>query len=453
MTVDSSVTPVRPSGSDTRDRPGRMQPEDLLIGVALGALFLVIWPVVNVLRAGVPLQSLVLTAHIAGLLAGYGVVILVGLMSRAPFLERGIGADTLARWHSHGGRAVVTLVVVHAWAAVAAWAGVRSESLWLAWWHVTLMPFLMAATLGTAMFLAVAVLSVRAARKRVSFETWHAIHLMVYVGVALSFLHQLAGPDLVGHRVIQVLWALMYTYVFALVARYRVITPLQMAGRHRMRVAAVVPEGPGVVSIVVEGHHLDELEAESGQFFRWRFLTPDLWLTAHPFSLSAAPTGTQLRLTVKTLGDGSAKLQHLEPGTWVLAEGPYGAMTAERRTRRKVLLMAGGVGITPLRALFETLEVGRDQDVLLLYRARNEDELLFRDELEQIAADRGARLHYWLGDDIGPLTPQLLVSTVPDLVQRDVYMCGPPGLTAALRKAMLGAGLPVSQLHEERFTF
>ncbi|MGZ6791505.1 MAG: hypothetical protein ACXVGH_10800 [Mycobacteriales bacterium] len=220
-----------------------------------------------------------------------------------------------------------------------------------------------------------------------------------------------------------------------------------------MRVTAVVPEGPGVVSIVVEGRNLEELKAESGQFFRWRFLTPELWLTAHPFSLSAAPSGTRLRLTVKTLGDGSAKLQHLEAGTWVLAEGPYGAMTAERRTRRKVLLMAGGVGITPLRALFETLDVGRDQDVLLLYRARNEGELLFRDELEQIADTRGARLQYWLGDDVGPLTPQLVLRTVPDLVQRDVYMCGPPGLTKALRKAMLGAGLPASQLHEERFTF
>jgi ferredoxin-NADP reductase len=115
--------------------------------------------------------------------------------------------------------------------------------------------------------------------------------------------------------------------------------------------------------------------------------------------------------------------------------------------------MAGGVGITPLRALFETLRVGPKEDVLLLYRARHEGELLFRDELEQIAADRGVRLEYWLGDDVGRLTPQLLTSKVPDLVQRDVYMCGPPGLTKALRQAMIGAGLPAHQLHEERFTF
>ena len=154
------------------------------------------------------------------------------------------------------------------------------------------------------------------------------------------------------------LWALLYTGVFGLVLEHRVATPLRIAARHRMRVVAVQPEGPGVVSIVIGGRDLHDLHAESGQFFRWRFLTPDLWKTAHPFSLSASPTSTRLRLTVKTLGNGSATRQSLEPGTWVLAEGPYGAMTAHRRTRQHVLLFAGGVGITPMRALFETLPIG-----------------------------------------------------------------------------------------------
>lgn len=89
-----------------------------------------------------------------------------------------------------------------------------------------------------------------------------------------------------------------------------------------MRVSAVVAEGPGVVSIIVQGQHLDELRAEPGQFLRWRFLTPDHWLTAHPFSLSAPPSDSHLRLTVKALGNGSGFLQQLEVGTWVVAEGP-----------------------------------------------------------------------------------------------------------------------------------
>ncbi len=263
---------------------------------------------------------------------------------------------------------------------------------------------------------------------------------------------KLAGPDLTGHRVLQVAWALLYTQVFGLVLNHRVITPLRIAGRHRMRVAAVQPEGPGVVSIVIEGRDLHELQAESGQFFRWRFLTPDLWLTAHPFSLSAAPTNTHMRLTVKTLGDGSTRLQDLEAGTWVLAEGPYGAMTAERRTRHDVLLIAGGVGITPMRALFETLPLEPGQDLLLLYRARTQADVLFRAELDRIAASRSARVQYLTGD-VGPITPELFYRSVPGLLERDVYLCASPGLSEAVRRALRQAGLPDQQLHEERFAF
>jgi predicted ferric reductase len=419
----------------------------------MGAIAVAVWPVALALSGPLPLPLPAALAHVTGMLAGYGVVVLLALMSRAPALERGVGADRLARWHGRGGRIVVTLVVVHAAAAVTAWAGSRGLDPATAAWQVLQMPGLVAATVGTGLLLTVAAVSIRAARRRVSYERWHAVHLLVYLAVALGFTHQLAGPDLAGHRMLQVLWALLYTGVFALVLLHRVITPLHNAGRHRMRVSAVFPEGPGVVSVVVTGEHLNELRAEAGQFFRWRFLTPDLWRTAHPFSLSAAPTPTHLRLTVKALGDSSKLLQRLEPGTWVLAEGPYGAVTADRRTRRDVLLIAGGVGITPMRALFETMPLGPGQDLMLIYRARSVDDLLFRAELEAIARHRGARLQYLLGSQIGPFTAELFQRLVPGLPDRDVYLCGPPPMAAAARRALRDAGLPAVRLHEERFDF
>jgi ferredoxin-NADP reductase len=323
----------------------------------------------------------------------------------------------------------------------------------LALWHVLRLPWLMAASVGTLALLAVGLASARAARRRLSYETWHTLHLLTYAGVALSFVHELAGPDLTGHRLLQIGWALLYTYVFALVLIHRVLTPLRQASRHRLRVAAVVPEAPGVVSIEVEGRHLRELRAEPGQFLRWRFLHPDSWRTAHPFSLSAPPTDDRLRLTVKALGQGSARLQHITVGTWIVAEGPYGAMTAARRTRRNVLLIAGGVGITPMRALFETIPVRPGQDLALLYRARGPEDLVFRNELEQIAHRRGARLLYLVGADHDCLSPRALLHAVPDLADRDVYMCASPRMSGAVRGSLREAGLPAEYLHEERFAF
>ena len=143
----------------------------------------------------------------------------------------------------------------------------------------------------------------------------------------------------------------------------------------------------------------------------------------------------------------------MQVGTRVLAEGPYGAMTAARRTRRDVLLLAGGVGITPMRALLETMPLAPGQRLTLLYRARTLDEVLFRTELEDIAWRRGASIHYLLGRDPDCLSSQRLTRLVPGLAGYDVYLCGSPRMAGAARHGLLGAGLPARQLHEERFAF
>jgi predicted ferric reductase len=439
-------------GRVARRAPARrpVDPTSLLSALGLGALVVATWPVV-VAASGPGEPWTALLAHVSGMLAGYGVLVLLVLMARTPALERGVGADVLARWHARLGRSVLALVLVHAAAALAAWMEVTGLDPLAAAWQVLGMPWLPAATVGTVIMVTAGVLSARAARRRLRHETWHGMHLLMYLAVALSFAHMLAGPDLAGRPVLQVTWSLAYTYVFALVLRYRVIAPIQQAVRHRLRVTDVQEEVPGVVSITVAGEHLSELAAEPGQFFRWRFLTPDHWATAHPFSLSAAPTDTTLRLTVKALGDGSRNLQLLPPGTWVIAEGPYGAITPARRTKRDVLLVAGGVGITPMRALFESIAVAPGGDLLLVYRARTEDDLVFRAELDEIAGNRSARVAYVLGQDRTALSQAALLHNVPDLVERDVYMCGPPNLMSDVRQALLDAGLPLAQLHEERF--
>ena len=445
---------TRAARPDGRSRVRVVDRSQVLTAIWLGALAVATWPVVAAAAVPGPAVPLVgVVAHVSGMLAGYAVLILLVLISRSPALERGVGADVLARWHAWGGRLVVGLVLLHAWGATAGWAQARGEGVAGGALEVLGMPAIPAATVGTLLLLVAGAVSARAARKKVRHETWHAVHLLMYVAIALSFGHILAGPDLAGHLVLQIGWALAYTHVFALVLRHRVLTPLRQAARHRLRVADIRPEGPGVVSIVVEGQHLHELHAESGQFFRWRFLTPDHWRSAHPFSLSAPPTATTLRLTVKALGDGSRNLQDLQVGTWVIAEGPYGAITAARRRRRNVLLIAGGVGITPMRALFETLPLAPGEDLLLLYRATTPEEILFRAELEAIAVRRGARLTYVLGKDREALSAAALRRGVPDLGARDVYVCGPPGLMTAVRGALREAGLPPGQLHEERFSF
>ncbi|MDT4941188.1 MAG: hypothetical protein QOJ34_1277 [Pseudonocardiales bacterium] len=403
-------------------------------------------------------EWLINAGRVTGLLAGYGVVVLVALMARIPPLERGIGADKLARWHAMGGRYTVSLVVAHGlliiWGyAVQAHTDVVSQTGTL----ITSYPDVLMASVGGLLLVGVAIVSVRAARRRLRYETWHFLHLYTYLAVALAFSHQFStGAEFIDNRPARFVWSLLYIGVATAIVWYRFAVPVRQTVRHRMRVHSVHFEAPGVVSILVTGRHLHELAAQAGQFFRWRFLTRELWWAANPYSLSAAPRENLLRVTVKDLGDHSAALMRLQPGTRVLTEGPYGAMTSARRRNRKVLLVAGGIGITPLRALFEALP-GGPGDVTLLYRASHERDVVFRDELVAIAKQRGAHLHVLTGNraQLGhdPLSAGALAARVPELREHDVYICGPDPMARSVIAALRKAKLPRRQIHHESFQF
>jgi ferredoxin-NADP reductase len=213
------------------------------------------------------------------------------------------------------------------------------------------------------------------------------------------------------------------------------------------------------VTLSIGGHRLDRLAARSGQFFLFRFLTRDRWWEAHPYSLSAAPDGRSLRITVKALGDSSATIGAVRPGTRVLAEGPFGSFTTEarRRSSRGAVLIAGGVGITPIRALLEDMPASRGE-LTVLYRAIDERDLILRDELEALARRRGARLYYVLGDHRDPSARALLGAAhlrrlVPRIASCDVFVCGPPAMADAVGASLRRAGVPRRHIVTERFAF
>ncbi|MFE9426269.1 ferric reductase-like transmembrane domain-containing protein [Kitasatospora sp. NPDC006697] len=397
-------------------------------------------------------------SRIAGLLAGYGAPVLLLLMARIPVLEREVGADRLARWHAVGGRYVVGLVTVHLvtviWGyALTAHQNVVSETDELVFHY----PDMIKATIGTLLMLGTGAVSARAARRRLSYEAWYYLHLATYLSIALVFAHQLAngadlveGPGLLG-------WWVLYLGSFAVLGWFRLALPFLRDRRHRLRVAEVRPEAHGVVSVFLSGRRLEELRCEPGQFFRLQFLAPGLRWSANPYSLSAPPHPRFLRFTVKDLGAHSAAVAALQPGVKVRAEGPYGAFTARRRVARgrRVLLIAAGVGITPIRPLFETMPAGPGE-LTLLYRARRAEDVLFRDELERVAARRRAKLHLLLGSrrEAGdPFTAAGLNRLVPGLRGHEVFLCGPSELTESLVRELRAAGVARHRIHHESFVF
>jgi predicted ferric reductase len=393
--------------------------------------------------------------RVTGLVGTYLVVIEVLLMARAPCLDRMIGMDRLAVWHRRNGEYSISLLVAHAvliiWGyAITAHEGLLSETKSV----VLSYPDMLAATVGLGLLVVVGVLSARAVRRRVNYHTWYFVHLYTYIALALSFAHQFnSGADFATHPLNRLIWALMYGIVAAVLIGYRVVRPLVSMARHRFVVVGTASEGPGLTSVYVSGRELGKLNADAGQFFLWRFLTRDGWWQAHPFSLSAAPNGRWFRMTAKALGDHSSGLAGLRPGTKVLLEGPFGNFTTRRLSRRKVLMIGAGVGITPLRAMFEQAATAPGH-VTLVYRASKPDELGLRAELDEIALRRGAEVHYLIGareEHPEYLTPDHLLGLVGDVVQRDVYVCGPPGFTEAVNSVLRRLGVPRRHVYTELF--
>lgn len=396
--------------------------------------------------------GLVGAGRVTGLLGAYLALVQLVVLSRLPALERLAGLDRRVTWHRPAAVACLGLLGAHAGLITAGYAVGD---------HLTLpgeirrlltgYPGVITATAALVLLIAAATASAGRLRRALRYETWHFSHLYVYLAIALAFSHQIAtGSDFVGDPVARAYWTALYIVTAAIVLAGRVGSPLLAAVRHRLHVISVQAQGPGVTSIEFGGRRLHRLRAQPGQFFAWRFLTRDRWWESHPFSLSAAPDGRRLRITVKALGDFSSRLGSVPVGTRVIAEGPYGTFTAAGRRRARVALIAGGVGITPIRALLETMP-GAAGEIAVVYRAPRAEDLILRDELDALAQARGAELHYLTGAD-HPLSPTQLRALVPDLAQRDVYVCGPPEMTHSTRAMLRDLGVPARLIKVESFS-
>jgi len=404
--------------------------------------------------------------RLTGLVASDLLLVQVLLMARIPLLEKAFGQDELARRHRWVGFSSFNLMLAHIVTITLGYAATTPKGLWGTIVDLVVnYPGMLIALAGSVALVGVTVSSIRAARRTLRYESWHLIHLYAYVGVGLALPHQLwTGQEFLTSRAATVYWWTLWAAAAGSVLIWRVGQPLWRSLRHQLVVEEVRAESDTVTTVVMRGRMLHRLPVRAGQFLHWRFLNGPGSTRAHPYSLSAAPDGRTLRITAAHLGDGSAALASLRPGTKVLFEGPYGRLHEGVRTRRKVLLLASGIGITPLRALLEDMDQ-QPGDVTLIYRARSDEDRILLDELSVLAGQRQARFFVvtgrrasgresWLPEHAAHLGDvEALCQLVPDVATHDVFICGSPGWMDAAERAVVGAGVPREHIHIERFTY
>ena len=395
-------------------------------------------------------------SRLAALVGTYFALVGIFMIARIPWVEKSIGHDRLVVWHRKLGPWSLYLIGSHVLFITISYAGFSQISLVSQFWQILNdFGWMWFALAGFFLMIFAGITSYKKARATMSYETWWILHVFTYGAMAASFMHQIVnGQMFIGHPLNRAYWIALYVAMAFCVIWWRIVKPAVLSIKHRLVIDKVVKEGPGVYSIIFKGRRLRELGAEGGQFFNWRFTTKGHRLLAHPYSLSAAPTDEYMRISVKNLGDHSRATEYLRLGTKVWFEGPYGAFTAGRTKSKRAVLIGGGVGITPIRALLDEFKDSASVDVL--FRAPREEDLILREELDYIASKSHGtvRVHYMAGPRKKfPMDAPVLGALIPDIADAEIYICGPLALIETVVLAAKELGVSATRVHHEEFVY
>lgn len=282
------------------------------------------------------------------------------------------------------------------------------------------------------------------------YQFWKDLHRLAAPVAVLSLVHAFLLERSLGLAA-PFVWGVLGLGALAALAWRIILSPRRT---RRGTITTVDRLTHDVVEITIRD--LDRpLSYEAGQFVY--FSHEDDALEAaweeHPFTLSSAPEWPELRIGIKAAGDATRAMQGLQVGTKVRIDGPYGDFFC-LPDQAPQLWIAGGIGIAPFIGRARSLAERRPEglDTRMIYCAENRLRSYYADELEQIAgALPGFDIRLHLFDDEGFLDLDFIRGTCPDFLERQAFVCGPPGLMRHARHLLLPAGLPRSHFHTEDF--
>jgi predicted ferric reductase len=398
-----------------------------------------------------------------GLLATSMLVCAVVLPSRLRSLTRTFGIDGVLGIHRFVGLAVTLLVALHIVLVVVA------NPSNIALFDVLHAPNRARAAVGATVALAALIaLTVLRRRLRHRYEVWRWVHLTLAGAVlVLSALHVWWLNHLVRDTAMRALFIVLTLGTLGVLAYRWLLLPF-CGARSEYVVREVRPESSTVSTLVLQPRRKGRrggnrtLEFTPGQF-AWLRLNPSIRAQEHPFTIaSSAHLGLWTEFTIRHSGDFTQQLRLLRPGSPVWVDGPHGAFTVDLRRTTGLVLIAGGVGITPMMSMLRTLAHRRDRRPhRLVVIARTVDELLFRGELRQLQQRMDLTIVEllrqphpgWTGAS-GPVDESLLTALLPGKFRRnqlDYFLCGPPAMVTDVLTVLDELEVPHPRIHTEQF--
>lgn len=391
-------------------------------------------------------------ARLAGLLATFCALMQFMLIGRMPVIEQEFGLDKLARIHHKNGRWAYIFMIAHVLAILGYYSSSLNSTIWkqllsLVQSNEDLLKALLAIILFTTVFIT----SLAIVRLKLKYEAWYFVHLIVYIAILLPFAHQIKLGGSLFSPAARFYWIFMYVFVLGQFVIFRWIWPAYLFIKHQFRVEKVEKETNNATNIYITGKNINEFVRKSGQFMIFRFFDLSKVWEAHPFSLSWSAQNKNIRITVKNSGDFTSQIQLIKPGTLVFVMGPYGIFTDKVLRRNKILFIAGGVGITPIRSLIEEFSK-KNLDIKLFYSNKSEKEIIFKDELEKYVRDANLGVNYFISEKGERITKEAIAKYVKDYKDRDIYICGPEGFMDAVLQMLKELKVEEKYIHYEKFS-
>ncbi len=209
-----------------------------------------------------------------------------------------------------------------------------------------------------------------------------------------------------------------------------------------------------VIEIWLQPAGSDKLKFEPGQFIYVEF-GGDMRGERHPFSISSAPGEERLRLSVKILGDYTLKLKKIAIGTQAIIWGPYGKMGSGFDRDNKIVMVAGGIGITPFLSMIRSEALKpRDRQLFLFYSAKNKVEMVYEEEvLEATSKLTNFKLIGRTSDVYTRLTGEEIMEQVNGGEKSRFYLCGPRKMMEDIYRQLAKLGVKRRNIIFEDFAF
>ncbi len=319
-----------------------------------------------------------------------------------------------------------------------------------------------AGSLSTAALATAVGLALRRRKRRPRYEGWRLLHIaLAALVVVTAFLHVWWLDNLIDNAVFGG-WFLLLTAATLVIASRRWVWLPWRAHRRSYLLEEVLPEAGDAVTLVIHAHGHEGRPFAAGQFAWLKIGSSSFVFEEHPFTItSTAEQPHRKTFTIKALGDFSELLRGLRPGRRVFLDGPYGGFTIDGLERSQgFVLIAGGVGITPMLSMLRTLSDRNDQrHHHLMIGARTVEELMLRSEIDKLrdALDLAvtevieAPPAEWVGET-GRIDTELLERCLPRHYRHhDYFLCGPPPMVVAVGRQLRDRGIPTRRIHTEQF--